>query len=240
MATAKQNKNQANAAASSTSTWRKPISLALFNDEDPLEQLYRGREAREAVVGDEKPAEAVTAQKAAKSVVKKAAPLDLKTAAVDKPKRVVIKQAQKIVDVTVETEEDAADDSDLIVVQPLTEDELKKILRIKNEFFRFSDIQEILRGKSLDIYSYLRLLAGETGFCKIRHLDLMRKLDISRPTLFKQEEWLMRLRLIEKRNVPGDHLGTSYTVYRLEEVLPVPRALVKQLNVHVESLNKNL
>ena len=72
----------------------------------------------------------------------------------------------------------------------------------------------------------------------------MKKLDISRPTLFKQGDWLIRLSLIEKRNVPGDHLGTSYTVYRLEDVLPVSNTLVKQLESHIESfrgeaINKN-
>jgi hypothetical protein len=35
--------------------------------------------------------------------------------------------------------------------------------------------------------------------------------------------------------VPGDHLGTSYTVYRLEDVLPVSNTLVKQLESHIES-----
>lgn len=95
-----------------------------------------------------------------------------------------------------------------------------------------------MRGKSFDIYAYLRVLSGEEGFCKIKHLDLMDKLDVSRPTLFKQQEWLSRLSLIEKRNVPGDHLGTSYTVHRLEEVLPLPESLVKQLETHIESLRQ--
>jgi hypothetical protein len=117
----------------------------------------------------------------------------------------------------------------------LTEAELKAILKIKSDAFIFTDIREILRGKSLEIYTYLRYLAGETGVCKIKHLDLMRILDISRPTLFKQGDWLTKLSLIEKRNVPGDHFGTSYIVHRLENVLPVSEKLIEQLQTQIDS-----
>jgi hypothetical protein len=213
--------------------WRRPISLAEYESEDPLETLYRGREVPETNK---------TRQNSQRKVVKQTD----QPAASDIPEKlakqkstlseITTNQAQYVEDDSTETEDNAG----LTRVDPLTEDELKKILRIKNEFFRFTDIQEILRGKSLDIYAYLRLLAGETGFCKIKHLDFMRKLDISRPTLFKQEEWLVRLRLIEKRNVPGDHLGTSYTVHNLENVLPVSKALVKQLHARIETLHEEM
>ena len=66
----------------------------------------------------------------------------------------------------------------------------------------------------------------------------MKKLDISRPTLFKQGEWLMKLGLIEKRNVPGDHLGTSYIIRPLEEVLPISEELITQLDSQIESFRQ--
>ena len=50
----------------------------------------------------------------------------------------------------------------------------------------------------------------------------MNDLDISRPTLFKQSDWLVKLALIEKQSVPGDHFGTSYVIRRIEDVLPSP------------------
>ena len=113
-------------------------------------------------------------------------------------------------------------------------------MKITSESFDFTDIREILRGKSFDIYAYLLLLSGTSGVCKIKHLDLMRKLDVSRPTLFKQGDWLTRLSLIEKRNVPGDHLGTTYKVYRLEDILPVSENLVKQLDSHIKNLEQKV
>ncbi len=61
-----------------------------------------------------------------------------------------------------------------------------------------------------------------------------------RPTLFKQGDWLTRLSLIENRNVPGDHLGTSYTVHRVEDVLPVSETLVGQIQSEIEKLELNL
>ncbi len=66
----------------------------------------------------------------------------------------------------------------------------------------------------------------------------MDAVNVSRPTLFKQQDWLIKLSLIEKRNVPGDHLGTSYTIHRLEEVLPLPELVIKQIETHIETLRQ--
>jgi hypothetical protein len=68
----------------------------------------------------------------------------------------------------------------------------------------------------------------------------MRILDISRPTLFKQGDWLTRLSLIEKQRVPGDHFGTSYIVHRLENVLPVSEKLIKQLQAQIEFFQQTI
>lgn len=223
--------------AKADSLWRKPITLDVEEDEDdPLANLYRGREvAARGEVGARSPdVKAETIE-----------PINKNSVIPEKTKR-----AKKAVEQTaksaVETPAPALDNSK--GEQPknktetgvkLTEAELKAILKIKSETFHFTDIREILRGKSLDIYAALRRLCGSRSVCKIKHLDLMKQLDISRPTLFKQGEWLTRLSLIEKRNVPGDHFGTSYTVHRLEKVLPVPDALVEQLESYIENFNEN-
>lgn len=203
------------------SLWRKPITLDSFDDEDPLATLYRGRE-----VGDETAKTESEQSKTAETV----AP------SVEKPKAAARKTVEKNSAKTAAEVQSTEEIPRPGVHQPrMSEAELKDMLRIRSESFHFTDLREILRGKSFEIYAYLRFLSGDSGVCKIKHLDLMRILDISRPTLFKQGEWLMRLSLIEKRNVPGDHLGTSYTVRRLEEVLPVSDGLVKQLESQIES-----
>lgn len=219
---------QSNAGEAKTdSLWRSPITLDSFEDEDPLATLYRGREVGggSTVKTEPRPSKAEKIAKPAQekskisAAPKKASPENVETA--------FAKTATET-----ETEPQIIEPS---ISPKITESELKSILKIKSESFHFTDLREILRGKSFDIYAYLRLLSGDSGFCKIKHLDLMKKLDISRPTLFKQGEWLTRLNLIEKRNVPGDHLGTSYTVRRLEEVLPISDDLIRQLESQTES-----
>lgn len=221
----------AGAAAATDTFWRKPITLDSFDDEDPLETLYRGREVEDAErEAPQKPEGAVSEPvvKKPKARAASVSPKPGKTAASQKPK------AEKTISA------DAGETDKPARPTRITEDELKNLLKIKSDSFRFTDIREILRGKSFDIYTYLRFLSGEAGVCKIRHLEMMKKLDVSRPTLFKQGDWLARLSLIEKRNVPGDHLGTSYTVYRLEDVLPVPDSLVAQIQAAIDSfVNKN-
>ena len=231
MATVKKNKTtEIVEVVSSDSLWRKPITLDSFDEDDPLETLYRGREVDDSKgdgentvqIESEKPAE--SADEAVKKSIKPA-----KSAT--KPNK---KTSQELKIVS-EGDEGKTEDARS---PKISEEELKRILKIKSDSFQFTDIREILRGKSYDIYAYLRFLSGDAGVCKIKHLDLMRELDISRPTLFKQGDWLTRLSLIEKRNVPGDHLGTSYTIHRVEDVLPVSDMLVKQLKSHIESFNR--
>ncbi len=209
--------------------WRKPITLDDDEPDDPLALLYQGREVSTQIADIQSPIQKVeqviteSAEEKPKNSVKP-------TPAIEKKKTVKVKN---------ETVEQAKD-INLGSTLKMTESDLKNVLKIKSENFQFTDIREILRGKSLDMYVYLRHLAGETGICKIKHLDLMKRLDISRPTLFKQGDWLTTLSLIEKRNVPGDHFGTSYIVYRFEEVLPVSETLKQQLELHLKSLTETM
>lgn len=242
MGSEKKAKKQSNdGEAKTNSLWRKPITLDSFEDDDPLATLYRGRE----VGGGGLTTEVGTPSAEVKELAKPEAV---------KPKSSEIKQtivpAEPSVDPADETQikkkvekassdfNENSEDVKPPILTKMTESELKDVLKIKSDSFHFTDLREILRGRSLDIYAYLRLLSGDTGVCKIKHLDLMKILDISRPTLFKQGEWLMRLFLIEKRNVPGDHLGTSYTVHRLEQILPVSESLLKQFDEHIESFRQ--
>lgn len=224
--------------AKSDSLWRKPITLDVEEDEDdPLANLYRGREVATRAADDEGGARSQNVK--AETIE----PTNKNSVIPEKPKRAkkAVEQTAKSVAETPalnKREEQQQDKTETGV--KLTEAELKAILKIKSETYHFTDIREILRGKSLDIYATLRRLCGSGSVCKIKHLDLMKQLDISRPTLFKQGEWLTKLSLIEKRNVPGDHFGTSYTVRRLENALPVSDALVKQLESYIENFGANV
>jgi predicted transcriptional regulator len=234
METVKKNKRiEPGEAENSDSLWRKPIELDSFEDNDPLETLYRGGE-----VGNSKNDSENTAQTKAKKAAKTAGEQtksSMKIAPANPDKPFVRKKSEE------SKSESTGDERKTMETRSpkISEQELKNILKIKSDSFQFTDIREILRGKSYDIYAYLRLLSGDAGVCKIKHLDLMRELDISRPTLFKQSDWLTRLSLIEKRNVPGDHLGTSYKIYRVEDVLPVSETLVRQIQSEIENFVRN-
>jgi len=234
MATTKKNqKSGKDAEASADSLWRKPITLDSFEDEDPLAMLYQGREVGNSTIN-----QTSSPQKPKENPVvvpdKKSKNSEMSIAAI-KPKKPVVKKTSETPKVVGESRNEKSKNAHSPKV---TEEELKNILKIKSDSFQFTDIREILRGKSFDIYAYLRFLSGDAGVCKIKHLDLMKKLDISRPTLFKQGDWLMRLSLIEKRNVPGDHLGTSYAIHRIEDVLPVSERLLKQFESQIENFRQ--
>jgi hypothetical protein len=229
MAKSEKSKKQSTASEGSEGLWRKPITLDSFEDEDPLAALYQGRE-----VGD-KITQAEVLPKKTNDNAGKPSAKETKTTKKDvtskKPKKSPVRKTTKPVNEskTITSKSKAASTR-------LTEEELKDLLKIKSDAFQFTDIREILRGKSLDIYAYLRHFAGDAGVCKITHNNLMDILHISRPTLFKQSDWLEKLSLIEKQSVPGDHTGTSYIVYRLEDALPVSETLVEQFESHIETI----
>lgn len=219
------------------SLWRKPITLSSFEDnDDPLASLYRGREVSEVKVETE-----IQPAKAEKPVSKPAPSKTKNTEASKKTASVISAEKNNEEATQIQSlKKQEPPSAKVAQVEPkISESELKSLLKIKTDAYHFIDLREILRGKSFDIYAYLRYLSGDAGVCKIKHLDLMKLLDVSRPTLFKQGDWLIRLGLIEKRNVPGDHLGTSYTVYRLEEVLPVSENLVRQIDTQIEIYRKD-
>lgn len=111
-------------------------------------------------------------------------------------------------------------------VSSLTPKELSEKLGIKiDDLF---DIHELLRGKSFDIYLTLTKSADERGRCKITQLELMKRTGIkNRRTFYKHEDWLIGLRLLEKRHLPGDHKGIVYRVLQLSEVLPLTGKLLQ-------------
>lgn len=98
------------------------------------------------------------------------------------------------------------------------------------------DVHELLRGKSFDIYQTLMQSGDEAGRCKITQPELMKRTGIkNRRTFYKHEEWLIKLKLLEKRHLPGDHKGVVYRVSEISDVLPLSNELLTKFKRRLEN-----
>lgn len=117
----------------------------------------------------------------------------------------------------------------------LTEAELLRILDADslNEIYELTDV---LRASSLKLYAALVRLADERGRARVKNHELMSKAGIKGiATLYKQERWLMDLKLLEKKAKPGPHDGSSYVVHKLE-VLPLPTEIYNKFDEYLSAL----
>ncbi len=117
----------------------------------------------------------------------------------------------------------------------LTEAELLRILEADslNEIYELTDV---LRSSSLKLYAALVRLADSRGRARVKNHELMSKAGIKGiATLYKQERWLMDLKLLEKKAKPGPHDGSSYVVHKLE-VLPLPAEIYEKFNEYLSGL----
>ena len=65
------------------------------------------------------------------------------------------------------------------------------------------DINELLRGKSLEMYKILYQGRDEKGRFKITQPELMKRTGIkNRRTFYKHEQWLIELNKLEKIHLP--------------------------------------
>lgn len=117
----------------------------------------------------------------------------------------------------------------------LTEDELLRILDADslNEIYELNDV---LRASSLKLYATLVKLADSRGRLRVKNHELMSKAGIKGiATLYKQERWLMDLKLLEKKAKPGPHDGSSYVVHKLEK-LPLPSEIYEKFEAYLLAL----
>jgi len=117
----------------------------------------------------------------------------------------------------------------------LTEAELLRILDADslNEIYELTDV---LRASSLKLYAALVRLADSRGRARVKNHELMSKAGIKGiATLYKQERWLMDLKLLEKKAKPGPHDGSSYVVHKLE-VLPLPAEIYEKFYEYLSRL----
>lgn len=98
------------------------------------------------------------------------------------------------------------------------------------------DVNELLRGKSLEMYQIIYQGRDEKGRFKITQPELMKQTGIkNRRTFYKHEQWLINLHLLEKRHLPGDHKGVVYRIFEISEVLPVPSEVVEQFEKNLKT-----
>ncbi len=136
----------------------------------------------------------------------------------------------------------ANQDNDVVALQAnakdagkLTEESLSE--RLGFEIDELFDVHELLRGKSFDIYQSLIESCDESGRCKITQPELMRRTGIkNRRTFYKHEEWLINLRLLEKRHLPGDHKGVVYRVFEMSDVLPIANEMLQKFNNRLRNI----
>jgi len=117
----------------------------------------------------------------------------------------------------------------------LSENELLLILDAESldEIYELSDV---LRASSLKLYAALIRLADSRGRTRVKNHELMSKAGIKGiATLYKQERWLMDLKLLEKKAKPGPHDGSSYVVHKLES-LPLPVEIYDKFNDYLSDL----
>jgi len=136
----------------------------------------------------------------------------------------------------------ANQDNDVVALQAnakdagkLTEESLSE--RLGFEIDELFDVHELLRGKSFDIYQSLIESCDESGRCKITQPELMRRTGIkNRRTFYKHEEWLINLRLLEKRHLSGDHKGVVYRVFEMSDVLPIANEMLQKFNNRLRNI----
>lgn len=101
---------------------------------------------------------------------------------------------------------------------------------------KYYELTDVLRASSLKLYAALVRLADSRGRARVKSHELMSKAGIKGiATLYKQERWLMDLKLIEKKAKPGPHNGSSYVVYKLES-LPLPNEIYSKFDAYLSNL----
>lgn len=117
----------------------------------------------------------------------------------------------------------------------LTEDELLRILDA-DSLDEIYELNDVLRASSLKLYATLVRLADSRGRTRVKNHELMSKAGIKGiATLYKQERWLMDLKLLEKKAKPGPHDGSSYVVHKLE-TLPLPAEIYEKFDEYLSAL----
>lgn len=223
------NKEKQNAKENqqTTETWRKPLQVP--PRKDAMRSFYQGDEEKPSgnIKKEKQEVTPPKKNKQAKTNEKQNVPPPPKKEAKSKVKTET-KRDGNSTQINKAVSESNAEQSN-----KLTEEELSEHLGFEaRDLF---DVQELLRGKSFDIYQYLLQSCDKTGRYKITQPELMSRTGIkNRRTFYKHEERLINLKLLEKRFRPGDHEGVVYRVFELEEVLPLSTEMLEQFTARLK------
>lgn len=227
---------------SATETWRKPLQVPPRRN--AMRSFYRGEED-EAEESDNRAIAEENRGEANPEEIELDRKTKTKTALQSPPKKqgreAVKAKPQNERTITSERKKDifesiattAGTTPPAAAANELTKEELSEKLGI--EIDDLFDIHELLRGKSFDIYQTLLQSSDDNGRCKITQPELMKRTAIkNRRTFYKHEEWLIRLKLLEKRHLPGDHKGVVYRILKIQDVLPLSNELLSKFKRELE------
>ena len=236
MATKKKQNEAVNNKPTATETWRKPLQVP--PRADAMRSFYQGAEDKQDLAIKQENAPLVKFEKTVH-------PVDAKEAIdpVQPPPQLEQQSGEEAVEKTeIRTSgESFALQNDESIAESiagqsnkLNAEELS--LHLGFEIEELFDVYELLRGKSFDIYRALMLSRDENGRCKITQPELMERTGIkNRRTFYKHEEWLINLKLLEKRHMPGDHKGVVYRVFEMSAVLPLPSLVLEQFAMRLNN-----
>ncbi len=213
-------------------TWRKPLQVP--PRADAMRSFYRGAEADEAAESVSQPVEKEKQTATNITEDSQADKIETETARqspLEKQGREVVQEKARNEQTPANRKREDASGSSVkttaTATNKLTKADLSEKLGIEIE--DLFDVNELLRGKSFELYETLLESADENGRCKITQPELMKRIGIkNRRTFYKHEEWLIGLKLLEKRHLPGDHKGVVYRVLEMSEVLPVSNEMLEK------------
>ena len=214
---ATKNKQPAESKAATVETWRKPLQVPPRTD--AMRSFYQGTEENSGQTVERKNQAAEKTEKLVQPT--KTEPISNPQIPTGKAKIKKVEATQRAAAPPTKTADNKID-SELSGAETnkLTPEELSQKLGI--EIDDLFDVHELLRGKSFEIYQTLLASADEKGRCKVTQPELMKRTGIkNRRTFYKHEDWLIGLKLLEKRHLPGDHKGVVYRVLQMSEVLPI-------------------
>jgi hypothetical protein len=229
--------NAAQNTTASNESWRKPLQVP--PRADAMRSFYKSEEEREdsnsLIKHENRQAKSAMPAKEDPQQPAKTDPVKIVQLESKKTERQENEPEPETKRVVNQDNEGAAPQANAKDAGKLTEKSLSE--RLGFEIDELFDVHELLRGKSFDIYQTLLGSCDESGRCKITQPELMKRTGIkNRRTFYKHEEWLINLRLLEKRHLPGDHKGVVYRVFEMSDVLPIANEMLQKFNNRLRNI----
>jgi len=234
MATKKKQNEAVNNKLTATETWRKPLQVP--PRADAMRSFYQGAEDKQDLAIKQESAPPRDIEETVHLIDAKEATNSVQQTLEQQSGEEAVENVEDQTSAESPALQNDETITELIAGQSskLSAEELS--LHLGFEIEELFDVYELLRGKSFDIYRTLLLSRDEKGRCKITQPELMERTSIkNRRTFYKHEEWLINLKLLEKRHMPGDHKGVVYRVFEMSAVLPLPPLVLEQFAMRLNN-----